>query len=143
MTIDESIKTISDVLNKLGVDPAAHQLPNSNGRGWAVPTEKSVLFATVGEAEGQSFFRLTCPILFMPSQDLLPFYRKMLDLNSELGGGSLAMEHDMVYLINQQALDRLTPDVLESIFQRMTKLAGVLADLLIQEFNSARYWRPM
>ena len=143
MSIESSLKTITEVLTKLGVDPTTYQLPDSNGKGWAVPMDKSILFVNLGEVDGQPSLRMTCPILFMPTQDLMPFYRKLLDLNSKLIDGALAMDRDTVYIITQQALDGLSSAAVEGLIQRTRKQADVLTDLLIQEFHSARYWRPI
>jgi hypothetical protein len=137
------IQPIADALNRLGIDPAANLLPNSNGQGWGVPTDKSVLFLNLGEIDGQPSLRMTCPILFMPSQDLLPFYRKLLDLNSEMADIAFAMDRDTVCVVNQQALDGLNSLAIESLIRRMQKSVNVLADMLIQEFHNARFWSPI
>lgn len=143
MTIETSIDIIKIILKNLGIDPTSIQLLNSNGHGWAIPTEKSILILNIGEIDGQTTIRLTCPILFMPSQDLLPFYRKMLDLNSELADFFIAMDRDIVCLVNQQAIDGLNPIAIENLINRIRKSSNVIADIIIQEFNSARYWSPL
>jgi hypothetical protein len=143
MSIDTSVQTVIEVLTRLGIDPAANQLPDSGGRGWAVPAEGSVLFLRVIEVEGQPALQMTCPILYMPPQDLLPFYRRLLDINTELANAALAMDRDIVVVVARQAVDGLTADALESLLRQNQHVTDMLAKGLIQEFNGARFWKPM
>jgi hypothetical protein len=140
MSLETSLKTIIDVLEKLGINPDSCQLPDSNGLGWAIPTEKSVLFLNLCELNGQTSLRLTCPILFIPTKEFLPFYRRMLDLNLQLADMALALDRDVVCLVNQQLVDGLVMAALENTIQRMYKSAALLADGLLGEFNSARFF---
>jgi len=141
--MDQAVQMIADVLKGMGVDPASSQLPDSGGHGWLVQTGPVAMFVTVGETDNLPALRLTCPILYMPAQDLLPFYRKMLDLNMELVSVTLGMERDVVCVVCQQALEGLTPTAAEVLMKRTLKSADVLGDLLIREFPTARYWSPM
>lgn len=141
MSIQEGIQTVSNALKTIGVDPVSNQLPNSGGAGWAVPAEKNVLFVTVADADGLTVLNITSPILFMPPRDLLPFYRKMLDLNSKLIGASLALDRDIVCVVSRQALDGLAQAAVENVLQTAGKLSDALSEGLWAEFPSARFWR--
>jgi hypothetical protein len=141
--MDPSVQMITDVLKSMGIDPASCQLPDSGGRGWLVQTGPVPMFVVIAEIDSLPALRLTCPILYMPAFELLPFYRKMLDLNMELVSVSLGMDRDIVCVVCQQALDGLTPTAAEALMKRTLKSADVLGDLLLREFPTARYWSPM
>jgi hypothetical protein len=141
--MDQSVQMIADVLKGMGVDPASSQLPDSNGRGWLVQSDSVVMFVVIGEMDNRPSLRLTCPVLYMPALDLLPFYRKMLDLNMDLISVALGMDRDIVCVVCQQSLEGLTPAAAEALMKRTLESADVLGDLLIREFPTARYWSPM
>lgn len=141
MSLQEGIQTLGNALRGLGFDPATNQLPDSNGAGWAVPSDKSILFVTVSDAEGLVLLNITSPMLYMPPFDLLPFYRKMLDLNSKLLGASLTMDKDIVCLVTHQVLDGVSQSAVENLLQSNRKLADALSEGLWAEFPSARFWR--
>jgi hypothetical protein len=141
--MDQSVQMITDVLKSMGVDPVSSQLPDSNGRGWLVQSDSIVMFVVVGETDNRPSLRLTCPILYMPAHDLLPFYRKMLDLNMGLISVALGMDRDVVCVVCQQSLEDLTASAVETLMKRTLQSADALGDLLIQEFPTARCWSPM
>jgi hypothetical protein len=142
MTLDSYTQMITNVLKQVFTDSGATQLADSDGRVWAIPTKRSVLFVRVDEMEGHPALRFTCPILFMPPQDLLPFYRKLLDLNTNLIDVSLGMDRDQVVVISRQLLEGLTEDAIAYLMRRAMNAADVLAEVVLQEFNSSRQWRP-
>ena len=142
--MQQSIQMITGVLKNMGVDPDSSQLPDSNGCGWLIASDSVAMYVLIEETEGQVLLRLTCPILYMPAHDLLlPFYRKLLDLNVDLIGVALGMERDVVCIICKQYLEGLTPSVAEALLKRTLHTAEVIDDLLVREFPSARYWSPM
>jgi len=141
MSLQQGIQTVGNALKGIGFDPTVNQLPDSNGAGWAVPAKKNILFVTVSDTNGYSALNITSPMLFMPVRDLLPFYRKMLDLNSKMIGASLAMDRDIVCLISHQALDGLPQSTVETIIQINRELADALSEGLWAEFPGARFWQ--
>ena len=137
------VALVTGVLKKLGFD-AAVQLPETQGRGWLLQTQAAVMFVLVEAREGEGeALRLTCPLLYMPSEELLPFYRKLLDVNNSLPGAALALDRDIVCLVAQQSLDGLAPAAVEVALARTFKEAEALGELLMREFPNARFWSPM
>jgi len=81
---------------------------------------------------------ITCPLVYLPDKNILPFYRKLLDLNAELYG-TLSTEGNTVCLSRVTAIESLTKeevgiDVIEILGELET-----VASLLIDEFQVQRY----
>jgi len=142
MLIQEAIQMIEDALKTMGLAPSAVRSLPTEEHGWVLPVGKTVLFINLNENEGRTLMRMHAPILFMPPRDLLPFYRRMLDLNAQLAGMSLGMTLDVASVFVQQVLDEVTPSTVGRVIQETMKSLDVLPDLLLQEFQSARYWSP-
>jgi len=141
--MDSAEKIITDTLEKLGVDPKSARLPDAKGRGWLAHLDSVPMFVSLSDLEGESALRLVCPILYMPPRDLLPFYRKLLDLNMELGDVCIALDRDVVCVIWQQTLAGLTASAVETIMRRVIKTGNILKEGFVGEFPLARLWVPM
>ena len=141
MLLQEGVQAVGNALRGIGLDPTTSRLPDSEGTGWIVPAKKNILFISVSDAEKEVALNITSPLLFMPPRNLLPFYRKLLDLNSKLAGASLAMNKDIVCLISHQVLDGLTQTALENFIQLNREMANALSEGLWAEFPAARFWR--
>jgi len=52
--------------------------------------------------EEEGWFRVSSPLVHLPERNLLPFYRRLLELNSELPGVSLSAVHDVIELSGER-----------------------------------------
>ena len=141
--MDSAEKIITDALEKLGVDPKSARLSDAKERGWLAQLDSVPMFVSLSDLEGESAMRLVCPLLYMPPRDLLPFYRKLLDLNMELGAATIAMDRDVVCVICQQTLAGGSASAVETIMKRVIKTGKILKDGFMAEFPLARFWVPM
>lgn len=141
--MDQDALMIANVLQDLGFDPHASRVPGLSSPAWILSTGGVALFLSIVERQGVRSLRLDSPLLYMPPQDLLPFYRKLLGLNQALAGEALAMDKDVVHLVKEQILEGLTPPAASRLLQEMLHSADTLGDLLLYEFPSSRYWSPL
>jgi hypothetical protein len=80
------------------------------------------------------------PLVFMPRDNLLPFYRKLLDLNNaETLLGRLATVGNMVVLRCALPVDGLSDETFGDCIGEMMAEADLLDDLLIEEFSVKRF----
>jgi hypothetical protein len=141
--MDPMVQTVVSALVAMGIDPTASQVPDSNGLAWLVHDGKVLMVVAVVDEDDLPTLRLTCPILYMPVTELLPFYRRMLDINQQLSCAALAMDRDIVCMVSQQILAGVGPDTVRALLQQTLKSADRLGDVLFGEFPTARYWSPL
>ena len=72
----------------------------------------------------------------IPSKNLLPFYRRLLETNYQLIGVSFFLKQDILYLSANRELKGLDPEELRLMEDRVSFNADKLDDLLIEEFKS-------
>lgn len=132
---------ISEGLKLIGVEPEQCRIEGADGI-WAAVTDLGVLFVRMESAATFPSVRLTCPILSMPTGELLAFYRKLLDLSARLDGVSIAMDHDTVCINCQNGLDGLTAAAAADLFRRTLKAAEAVSEYLFRKFPSCRLWTP-
>ena len=81
------------------------------------------------------------PLVFLPKDNLLPFYRALLDLNYEMMPGRLATHENFALLKYEILVEHLSDQLFRSMLYSMTRAADYLDDRLIKEFG-VRRWEP-
>lgn len=141
--MEQYAQQIETVIANMGEDPMNCRIPSSNGTGWVLKTEQLSVILVLENLEGDSVLRLTCPLLFMPPEDLLPFYRMLLDINDDIPSASFSLDRDVVCLVSKQSLESISDASIQRLVERMYKLASMTGNALLQEFPNARVWRSM
>ena len=57
--------------------------------------------------EGEGYLQVLSPIIHLPDQNLLPLYRRLLELNLQLTNTSIGVYLDVVYVFNERPLQGL------------------------------------
>lgn len=92
------------------------------------------------DEEDQVYLIIYSPLVFMPQDNLLPFYRKLLDPNNdEALLGRLAMAGNMVVLRCALPVNGLSDETFGHCVGEMMAEADFLDDLLIEEFGVKRF----
>ena len=142
MSIQDAILIVEEAIKCKGVDPSTIRIPPAEGVGWILPADRTALFINLSDHDGLAIMRITSPILFMPPEDLLPFYRRILELNAQAPGISLGMERDVVCVYAQQVLDGITSSTVNMLMDATFKALEILPEMIIYEFQSTRFWTP-
>ena len=80
------------------------------------------------------------PLVRLPEENLLPFYRRLLDLNNQpFLFGSLSTNDDVVVLTRTIPAEGLEEDAFIFNVQRLCVEADDLDDILINEFKAPRF----
>jgi len=141
--MEQYMQQIETVIANIGGDPQHCRITSSKGTAWVLKTEQLSEFLVLDEVEGDPILRLTCPLLFMPPEDLLPFYRMLLDINDDIPSASFTLDLDVVCLVAKQSLEGISDDCIQRLVERMYKLASMTGNALLQEFPNARIWHVM
>ena len=71
----------------------------------------------------------------IPSKNLLPFYRRLLEINYQLIGVKFFLKQDILYLSANRELKGLDAEELKLMEDRVSFNADKLDDQLIEEFK--------
>ena len=87
-----------------------------------------------------SYVSLHSPIVKLPPDNLLAFYRRLLELNYDIGGqASVGVYHDMVSVGAVRAIEGLTEEGLAYVMLEVGGMADNLDDYLHDEFGAPFY----
>lgn len=84
---------------------------------------------------GKQFFQVCAPILHLPHDGLLRFYRRLLELNMQLSGAAFAVYRDVVYVVNERELAGLDDTEAHAMIDTVAGFADQLDDTLVAEYG--------
>jgi hypothetical protein len=95
-----------------------------------------LIYTEIFKIDNIDYIEISCPIMIMPSKNLLVFYRKILDLSYQLMGIKFFIRDQWVYISENRELKGLDIDELKAIEDRVSAHADRLDEQLIEEFKS-------
>jgi hypothetical protein len=137
-TLADHAAVIDEFLRKVGIDPVGTRIKNmgKNRFGWCVSRGSASIYITIDDSEGRGLFRIFSPILKLPQDMLLPFYRRLLEINFGLIGCALAVKDDSVVVVSERYLEGLDPIEIEIGLDQLSYVADSIDDKLAKEFGA-------
>lgn len=136
--LEESARTVEQILANIGVDPVSARMKVQTGYGWNFQ-RGSALIEVYATQEERGYLQVLSPIIHLPHTNLLAFYRRLLELNLQLTNASMGVHQDVVYVFNERPLDGLDPIEADSIIRKLAIYADELDNSLVEEFGGRMY----
>lgn len=151
-SLERSRLLVENLLRSHGLDPGRHLLSEGDDSCswlfWAggppAPEDrevgKTLLVMSVFLARGSGYFRVSSPIVFLPAEERhRDFFRRLLDLNSEMVSAALATVGAEVHVVSVRPLQDLDGSEVEDIIRSVSGYANMLREQLRREFG-VRPW---
>lgn len=126
-------KMVSDHLASLGLDP--EKCRHRPRRLWSAYRGSALIYTEIFQIDNVNYLEVSCPIVTMPSKNLLPFYRRLLELNWKYMGVKFYIRDDSVYIGDNRELRGIDAGELKEMTNRVSYYADVLDEELIAEFK--------
>jgi type III secretion system-like peptide-binding chaperone len=136
--LEESARTVEQILANIGVDPVSARMQVQAGYGWNFQRGSALIEVYVTQEE-RGYLQVLSPILHLPQTNLLALYRRLLELNLQLTNASVGVHQDVVYVFNERPLDGLDPIEADSIIRKLAIYADELDNSLVEEFGGRMY----
>src|SRR5215831_617854 len=120
-------KMIESVIRELGLDPETSRLEATEGGrlAWGVRHGSAAVYIFLEGGDKENFIQVVSPIMKIPERNILPLYRRLLELNAEeLQGAAFGVKGEDVVL----TIDRSTTDLDRTEVHSMITLIGEYAD---------------
>jgi len=134
-------QTVESILASIGINATAARMNIEAGYGWTFRRGSATIEVYVSQQEGVGYFQVLSPILHVPMGGLLPFYRRLLELNLQLTAAALGVYLDVVYVFSERPLDGMDSKEANSIINLVCSYADDLDDRLANEFSARQYGR--
>ncbi len=139
--LDQYAATVEQILLTVGVDPNQARMNIQDGFGWSFRRGSAVIEVYVSQQEGAGYLQVLSPILHLPMSNLLPLYRRLLELNLQLTNAALGLHLDVVYVFSERPLEGLDAVETNNIITLVASYADELDDKLVTEFGGRLYAR--
>lgn len=138
-TVRDCINMIEDFLGKVGLNPKAQRLPDRTTIGWWVQRGSVVVYIIINRHEHLNTVRVVAPVVYLPEENILPLYRRCLEINMGLLNCALAVTDDQVVMVSERPIKGLDQHELEGIIDFLSGVADELDNKLEEEFNAPPY----
>lgn len=126
-------KMIDDLFVSFGLNPErCRHHPQTL---WSAYRGSALIYIELFQIENVYYIEVSCPIMTLPSRNLLPFYRKLLEINFQLMGIKFLVRDHWVYIAENRQLKGLDFEELKALEERVSHHADRLDELLIEEFK--------
>lgn len=129
---------VEQVLDGLGVD--GQRQDDDDGSHWTLQVGSAVLAVDLSRNEvlNEPTLAVSSAILRLPSQELLAFYRRCLELNRILVGCSIGVEGDQVLVTSERTLADLNRRAIARMLLNVASAADQFDDDLAEEFGAEK-----
>ena len=135
MTEEKCKEMVEDFLSAIGVGPNKCRM-EGEGLGWYIFRGSTLTYIFIGVYDDFKSLRIFSPILYLPEENILPFYRRCLEINFELINCAICVRDDRVALVVERPLEGLDPEELEGMIEYMLGVADELDNKLADEFRA-------
>lgn len=138
-TLEEVAGLIQNYFKGRGLDHHKQEIPGSEGCGWWLVEGSAKVYIFIQDSAAGPVLRITSPIVFLPAENLEQFYRRLLDLNSNLASCHLATYDNYVLVLTQRQTTGITQEEVDSMVWNVAYVADLLDDKLAAEFGTQLY----
>jgi hypothetical protein len=136
--LEESARTVEQILGNIGIDPVTARMQVQAGYGWNFQRGSALIEVYVTQEE-RGYLQVLSPIMHLPQTNLLPLYRRLLELNLQLTNASVGVHQDVVYVFNERPLDGLDPIEADTIIRKLAIYADDFDNTLVEEYGGRMY----
>jgi len=140
--LDQYAQTVEQILLGVGVDPQQARMGSiQDGFGWSFRRGSATIEVYVSQLEGVGYLQVLSPIIHLPMSNLLPLYRRLLEMNLTLTNASFGVHLDVVYVFSERPLEGMDAVEANNIITLVASYADEMDDKLVGEFGGRLYSR--
>lgn len=143
VSVDSYVRNVEDLLAEIGVDAKDSRidLDSKDEKGWVIQKGSAQIIILIAENDLVEDYTIevVSPILKLPPQNILPFYRRCLELNRYLVGCATCVNEDKVLVRAELPLSGLNLESLALMILNVAGAADQLDNDLAEEFGAQLY----
>jgi hypothetical protein len=136
---NEAVGMVQMFFRHRGMDPARQEVEGAEGCGWWLTEGSAKIYIFVQDSPNGALLRITGPIVFLPANDREVFYRRLLDLNTNLTNCALSVHDNVVLVVAQRPTLGMVQEELEEQVWNVAYVADLLDNKLADEFGVQLY----
>lgn len=141
-SVDACVKLVEQFYEGVGLNPQDFRLTGTDKIGWVIRRGSATIFIHIVEYENLVTLRVYSPILRLPRENMLPFYRRLLEINMQLLSVAFGVYEDKVALISERPIAGLDLEEVAATVNHLSQVADDLDDALAKEFGASMLEEP-
>jgi hypothetical protein len=137
--IHQHARVIDSILAQIGLNPEDVRMKTDEGFGWSFRRGSAVIEIYLSQHGGTGYLQVLSPIVHIPTENVLPLYRHLLELNLQLTSAALGVYNDVVYVFYERPLDGLDANETNDIISKVAGYADDLDNEIVEEFGGRLY----
>jgi hypothetical protein len=138
-TVQDCVRMIENFLKKAKMRPNDHRLPDPDTIGWWLQRGSARIYIVLNQHGETKTVRIFSPILYLPEDHILPFYRRCLEINMGLIQCAFAATEDTIGLVSERPIEGLDETELETLLLYVSGVADDVDNVLAVEFRAKLY----
>ena len=138
-TLEEVASLVQNYFKSRNLDYKSQEIAGSEGCGWWLTEGSARVYIFIQDSPAGSVLRITSPIVFIPETNREAFYRRLLDLNSNLSSCHLATCENYVLVLAQRQTTGISQEEVDAVVWTVAYVADSLDDQLAGEFATQMY----
>ncbi|MEJ5307542.1 MAG: hypothetical protein WHT27_04515 [candidate division WOR-3 bacterium] len=136
--IEDVLKIIEEILSTVGTthEDAKLELSDKNMFGWFFKIGITPIYLYLIKEDGKFFIKLISPLTYLPKNNILPYYRKLLEENLSLIDISIGVEKNFSILFSIKSVDDIDFERLKKLIENISKKHTELTSKLVEEFQA-------
>jgi hypothetical protein len=130
---------VERILQDAGIRLEEARINGVDGLGWKFKQGSAEIEIYINNRNGKEYFQVVSPIMHLPQNGLLAFYRRLLELNLIHANLTFGIFSDVVYVFNERPLDGLDLAEARDIIAGVALNADSYDNLLVNEFGGRIY----
>jgi hypothetical protein len=135
-TVQDCVRMIENFLKKAKMRPNEQRLPDPDTLGWWLQRGSARIYIVLNQHDDIKTVRFFSPILYLPDDHILPFYRRCLEINMGLMQCAFAAREDTIGLVSERPIEGLDDKELEMMLLYVSRVADEIDNVLANEFKA-------
>ena len=136
VSMDDCIHMVEEFFKRVGLNANQHRITEEATPAWGLHRGSAAVYVSIHENDGEPSLRVFSPILFLPEEKILPFYRRCLEINRDLLNCSICAHEDKIALVSQRPIEGLDPEEVDLTIGYLAAVADELDNKLSDEFGA-------
>jgi hypothetical protein len=138
--VGKAVETIESGLMSLDDEAARREMDGPDEHGWILHLEGHPVFVDLQRVDDAAFLRVYSPVVTLPEEGMLAFYRKLLELNGEMLGCAYAADDATILIDSRRLIDGLDEDEVAVAVYGVAHYSAEALKLLVEEFGARPFF---
>ncbi len=136
--LEDILKIIEEILSTVGTNMEESKLDTTDANmfGWLFKIGIAQIFLYLIKDENKFYIKIISPLTYLPKNNILPFYRKLLEENLLLNDLSIGVDKNIAVLFCIKNIEDIDYETLKKLVENIAETHSQMTEKLVEEFQT-------